>query len=93
MKRKSKSSVDLLQNDRLYSDKPFQAHDGTVINSRRKHREYMKRHNVTTADDFTQHWKQAAEQRADFYTSDRAGAGERVEAIKHAIEEQRRGRR
>jgi hypothetical protein len=54
--------------DRLYSDNPFLGADGTVINSRRKHRDYMRRNNLTTADDFKKSWDDASHQRADFYT-------------------------
>ena len=39
------------------------ATDGTDIGSRRKHREYMKAHGLTTADDFKETWKQAAAER------------------------------
>jgi hypothetical protein len=35
----------------------MQATDGTDISSRAKHREYMRRNNLTTAGDFTDHWK------------------------------------
>ena len=49
--------------DRLYSGKPFVAHDGTVIDSKKKHREYMKRHNLTTTDDYKKTWADAAQKR------------------------------
>jgi hypothetical protein len=55
-------------NDRLYSDNPFRAPDGTVINSRAKHREYMRRNGLTTMDDFKDTWDKAAKERAKFYT-------------------------
>jgi len=53
--------------DRLYSGKPFLAHDGTVIDSKKKHREYMRRHGLTTMDDFKDTWKQKAKEREAFY--------------------------
>lgn len=53
--------------DRIYSGKPFKAHDGTVIDSKKKHREYMKRHGLTTMDDFKGTWDRAAQKRAAFY--------------------------
>ena len=37
--------------DRIYSGTPFKAPDGTVIDSKAKHREYMKRTGLTTTDD------------------------------------------
>jgi predicted nucleic acid-binding Zn ribbon protein len=48
--------------DRHYDG--LRAPDGTDISSRSKHREYMRANNLTTADDFTQTWARAAEQRA-----------------------------
>lgn len=55
-------------NDRLYSDNPFKAPDGTLIDSRSKHREYMKRAGVTTMDDFKDTWEQKRKERDAFYT-------------------------
>ena len=37
--------------------------DGTDIGSRARHREHMKRHNVTTADDFGREWAKAEKDR------------------------------
>ena len=71
--------------DRLYSAAPFKAPDGTVINSRRKHRDYMRRHNLTTMDDYTQTWEQAAKRRAD-YCEGRHDRHERREAVERAME-------
>ncbi|GAB3773771.1 hypothetical protein GCM10028796_46830 [Ramlibacter monticola] len=42
----------------------LRASDGTDISSRAKHRAYMREHNLTTIDDFTETWKRAARQRA-----------------------------
>jgi hypothetical protein len=39
------------------------ATDGTDVGSRRKHREYMRKHGLTTADDYTNYWKQAEKER------------------------------
>lgn len=55
----------LLWNDRSYDG--LRATDGTPINSRTKHREYMKRNGLTTMDDFKNEWAQAEKQRADYY--------------------------
>ena len=47
--------------DRFYEN--TRATDGTDIGSRSKHREYMKRNGLTTADDFKSTWAKQAEQR------------------------------
>ena len=39
------------------------ATDGTPIDSRTKHRQYMKNNNLTTMDDFKNTWKDAARDR------------------------------
>lgn len=54
--------------DRLYSDDPFVAPDGTLIDSKKSHREYMTRAGVTTMDDFKDHWEQKRIEREAFYT-------------------------
>jgi hypothetical protein len=48
----------------------LQATDGADISSRKKHREYMRRNGLTTADDFKQTWENAAKERAKFYQGD-----------------------
>jgi hypothetical protein len=57
--------------DRLYSGSPFVGTDGTVIDSKKKHREYMKRHNLTTVDDFKGTWDRAAKEREAWYREGR----------------------
>lgn len=42
----------------------LRAQDGTPIDTRAKHRQYMKERNLTTIDDFSSTWKKAAEERA-----------------------------
>jgi hypothetical protein len=87
-RRRSEGSGDGFRfSDRLYSDAPFKAHDGTVIDSRKKHRDYMKRHNLSTADDFTQTWDKARERREAVYTG-RADREARREAVMRAMEKQ-----
>jgi hypothetical protein len=53
-----------LAGDRHYEG--MRATDGTDIGSRSKHREYMKRNNLTTIDDFSKTWSKAAEERQAF---------------------------
>ena len=47
--------------DRFYENTA--ATDGEDIGSRRKHREYMKRNNVTSTSDYTLEWANAANER------------------------------
>lgn len=77
--------------DRLYSGKPFKAHDGTIIDSKKKHAEYMKRHSLTTMDDYTGEWDRARARREAVYTG-RHDKEARREQVARAIEQlQRRG--
>ena len=55
-----------LWNDRSYDG--LAATDGTPINSRTKHREYMKANNLTTLDDFQGELASARQHRDDYYT-------------------------
>ena len=48
--------------DRNYENMPLQ--DGTVVNSRRQHREYMRARGLTLADDFKGTWAAQAKERA-----------------------------
>lgn len=61
-----------LWNDRHYDG--LKATDGTDISSRSKHREYMKKNGLTTADDFKETWSRAAQQRAEYYQGKSGGA-------------------
>jgi hypothetical protein len=78
--------------DRLYSGTPFKAHDGTIIDSKKKHAEYMKRHSLTTADDFTGEWEQARKRREAVYTGqhDKERRREEVARAIHILEQRER---
>ena len=52
--RRNLSDTDALVGDRHYDG--IQATDGTDISTRARHREYMRRNNLTTIDDYTEHW-------------------------------------
>lgn len=54
-------ALDFLVSDAIYDG--LKAADGTDISTRAKHRAYMRQHNLTTVDDFTETWKQAARER------------------------------
>lgn len=53
-----------LAGDRHYDG--MRATDGTPIDSRTKHREYMKKNNLTTADDFKETWARAQKEREEY---------------------------
>jgi hypothetical protein len=76
--------------DRHYEN--MAATDGTDIGSRRKHREYMKRHNLAIADDFKETWAKAAKEREKVYTGEHDRKGRR-EDIERAWYEVTNGRR
>lgn len=59
------------------------ATDGTPIDTRRKHREYMKAHGLTTADDYTETWKKAEKDRKNIGAPNR----ERREQLGRAMYE------
>lgn len=68
----------------------LQATDGTDISTRTRHREYMRRHGLTTVDDFTETFKAKAKEREAYFTEDRGPAEEskhRRETIGRAIYE------
>lgn len=54
-----------LWGDRHYDG--LRATDGADISSRKKHREYMRRTGLTTADDFKSDWAAAKERREHYY--------------------------
>lgn len=61
----AKNADHVLWNDREYDG--LKATDGTDISSRTKHREYMRQNNLTTIDDYTEHFKKCAEKRAAYF--------------------------
>lgn len=70
----------------------LQATDGTPIDSRAKHREYMRIHGFTTTDDYKESWAKAQKERADFYTTG-GDHKARKEAIGRALYDFERGKR
>jgi len=78
----SAASAGALWNDRHYHG--LRATDGTDISSRRKHREYMKRNGLTTADDFNSSWARAKQEREHYM---RQGGSVRKQDIVQAIEQ------
>ena len=83
--RKGSSGDGWLFSDRIYSASPFVGKEGEVINSRKKHRAYMAKHNLTTMDDFKGEWAAAAKKRAAHYTDGSTDRRARREAIERTI--------
>ena len=52
-----------MTSDAIYDG--LRAQDGTDISTRAKHRAYMKAHNLTTVDDYSQTWQREAQARAE----------------------------
>ena len=82
-----------LWNDRSYAG--LASTDGVAIDSRSKHRAYMRERGLTTADDFSDEWRRAADKRADFFQG-KPGTGsvgrDDVARAIHQLEEQSRKR-
>jgi len=64
--------------------------DQADISTRTKHREYMKRHGLATADDFKETWAKAAEKRGDFFAGKDPS---RVNDVVRAVEKVQQGYR
>ena len=60
---------------------------GEDLSTRTKHREFMKRTGLTTADDFKDTWAKAAVQRNKFLTTGDPGNKQRRAAIERAVHE------
>lgn len=59
----------LVLGDRHYDG--LAATDGTDISTRTKHREYMRIHGLTTADDFKETWDRRMQEKAEYYQGKR----------------------
>lgn len=86
--RESAKNNGALWNDRHYDG--VRATDGTDISTRSKHRDYMKRNNLTTVDDFKSTWANAQKQRENFYTQ---GGSIKRQDIERAIYQTQHNRR
>lgn len=64
------------------------ATDGTPLDTRRKHREYLEHHGLALADDYKETWEKASQRRKDFYAGRHAHEGLK-EAIGRAVEQVR----
>ena len=79
-----------LWNDRSYDG--LAATDGTPINSRTKHREYMKANGLTTTDDFKNTWAESRRQRDAYFTGQPGSGAVRREDVARAIAQLERKR-
>lgn len=77
-----------LWNDRGYDG--LRATDGAPINSRKKHREYMRANDLTTMDDFKSTWKKEEVTRQDRMAGKDPTRRKDVEAALHKITQIRR---
>lgn len=76
--------------DRNYENLSLQ--DGTVVNSRRQHRDYMKAKGLTLADDFKGVWAKAAKEREAMRGGDFDHKARREAIGRAAYQLEKRGR-
>jgi hypothetical protein len=77
----------------LWGDRSYEgmrAPDGSDISSRSKHREYMRLNNLATADDYTQSWAKAEQQRNEYRTTGKGGAVTRDDIARAIAQHQTR---
>ena len=84
----------LAQHHRIIGDAHYdglRATDGADISTRTKHREYMKKNNLTTLDDFQSTFSKAREARDAYFTTGKGGATSRddVAMAVHQLERMR----
>ena len=86
--RESARNNGVLWNDRHYDG--IKATDGTDISTRAKHRDYMKRNNLTTVDDFKDTWAKAQKERENFYTRGGSFSRSDIERAIYQTQDKRR---
>jgi len=74
----------LARDDRSYAG--LRATDGTDISSRSKHREYMRRNELTTIDDYRESWAKAQSQREQYRATGKGGAVTRQDVARAIYE-------
>lgn len=66
----------------LWNDREYQDMGDSRFASRSQHREYMKRHNLTTTDDFTDTWRNREKSRVEAkHGIDRSRKGDIEQAV------------
>jgi hypothetical protein len=78
----------LIIGDRHYDG--LQATDGADISTRTKHREYMKKNNLTLMDDFKETWAKQRKARDEYYTKGGSVSRDDVARAIHQLESGRR---
>jgi hypothetical protein len=79
--------------NRIIGDSHYEglrATDGTDISTRAKHREYMKRNNLTTMDDFKSTWDSALKAKAEYFTRGGTVKREHIERAIHQLQSRRK---
>jgi hypothetical protein len=66
------------------------ATDGTVLDTKRKHREYMQHHGLALASDYTETWKRAEKERAQAWTNREQKESRKAALIRAAQQGKRR---
>jgi hypothetical protein len=69
------------------------ATDGTPLDTRRKHRQYMERHGLTMESDFKETWAKKANERERAFTDNRYDRERRIEHLKRAVDQAGKRRR
>lgn len=64
----------------------LRATDGTDISTRKKHREYMKRHGLTTTDDYKQTWTKRQQERENYYQKGGTITRDHIRRVIHQLE-------
>jgi hypothetical protein len=82
-----KGADEVLWNDRAYQDM-----NDPRFKSRSEHREYMRQHNLTTYDDFANHFQREEQKRNEFRTTGGRDPS-RVEAVVQAFQQHTQRRR
>jgi hypothetical protein len=87
--------MEMLPHNRVIGDSHYdglRATDGTDISTRAKHREYMKRNNLTTMDDFNTSFAQALKRKAEYVTEGKHAAVKRadIERAIHQLQQRRK---
>jgi len=78
-----------LKNNIVVSDAHYEglrATDGTDIGTRKKHREYMKRHGLTTVDDYKQTWAKKQQERENYYQKGGTITRDHIRRVIHQLE-------
>jgi len=77
------------KNNIMVSDNHYEglrATDGTDISTRKKHRDYMKQHGLTTVDDYKDSWAKKKTERENYYQKGGTITRDHIRRIIHQLE-------